>query len=134
LYQATGGLAGNLWGSSWPLHDIDLDVMTPDLDRVELLFSPWVITRGRLVDDEFDVELLHLHREGVDIEVVGAEGGRIRSPEGAWIPLISTLERAVMRPLLELQVRTQRLEDLLAYKELIGRAADVQDLRLLRGR
>lgn len=131
--QATGGLAGNLWGSVWPLHDIDLDVATVDLDRLERRFAPFVLSRGRLVDDEFDLDLLHLRRNGVDIEIAGADGAWIRSPAGTWAPLARTLERAVERPLVEACVRTQRLEDLLAYKRVLGRTADVLDLQRLWG-
>ncbi len=38
-YQSTGGFAGNLYDSSWPLHD--LDVARPDLPRLAELLRPY---------------------------------------------------------------------------------------------
>lgn len=38
-YLVSGGLAGNLHGPSWPLHDIDVDVPLAALPRVAEAFS-----------------------------------------------------------------------------------------------
>src|SRR5262249_12766775 len=58
-WQFTGGFAGNLHGSGWPLHDLDVDVARADLPRVAELLGPYV-TRplGPYVDDEFELLLL----------------------------------------------------------------------------
>lgn len=42
-YVVGGGLAGNLHGSSWPLHDIDLDVLHRDHSIVEASIGPTTI-------------------------------------------------------------------------------------------
>lgn len=45
-FQATGGLAGNLHGSQWPLHDLDFDVAAaalPVLAAVQRSFDGPVI-------------------------------------------------------------------------------------------
>src|SRR5262249_24945636 len=69
-YQATGGLAGNVHGSLWPLHDIDLDVPTAllpcvaDLFREALVWGP-----ARHIDGEFDLEMLRLELDGVPVDV-----------------------------------------------------------------
>jgi hypothetical protein len=131
-YQATGGLAGNLWGSTWPLHDVDLDVPNAALDVVEAHFAPFVVRRARLVDDEFDLELLELRIDDVAIELSGADDARVCGRDGRWTQLPSTLARSVPRTLLDRTVVCQRLEDLLAYKRLLGRAADLRDLERLR--
>src|SRR5437762_11544865 len=69
-YQFTGGFAGNLHGSRWPLHDLDVDVARADLPRVAELLRPYV-TRplGPYVDDEFELQLWRGEIEGVPIDV-----------------------------------------------------------------
>jgi hypothetical protein len=131
-HQATGGLAGNLWGSTWPLHDVDLDVPNAALDVVESHFAAFVVRRGRLVDDEFDLELLELSIEDVAVELSGADDARVCGRDGRWTTLPSTIARAVPRTLVDRTVSCQRLEDLLAYKRLLGRVADLRDLERLR--
>lgn len=127
-YQATGGLAGNVHGSRWPLHDLDFDVANDDLPRVEALFADFV-TRptGRYVDDEFDLRLLRLNVRGVEVDVSGASGGLARGR-----PIVADLARAETRDFLGLRLRVQPLADLVAYKTLLGREADLADLRSLR--
>src|SRR4051794_21968964 len=73
-YQFTGGFAGNLHGSSWPLHDLDVDVACEDLPRVAEVLRPYT-TRplGLYVDDEFELQLLRAEAEGVAIDVSQAE-------------------------------------------------------------
>lgn len=45
-FQATGGLAGNLHGSRWPLHDLDFDVADAavpalaDRFRAHIVYGP----------------------------------------------------------------------------------------------
>jgi len=131
-YQATGGLAGNLWGSTWPLHDVDLDVPNAALDVVESHFAACVVRRERLVDDEFDLELLELSVEDVAVELSGADDARVCGRDGRWTPLPSSIARAVPRTLVDRTVSCQRLEDLLVYKRLLGRAADLRDLESLQ--
>src|SRR5437660_6255929 len=73
-YQFTGGFAGNLHGSRWPLHDLDLDVTREDLPRLVDLLRPYT-TRplGLYVDDEFELQLLRAEVEGVGIDVSQVE-------------------------------------------------------------
>lgn len=130
-YQLTGGLAGNLHGSRWPLHDIDIDVAARDLPRVAHLLEPYTTQPLTLhEDDEFRLLLLRGRIEGVDVDVSQAEDAWICAG-GEWVPLPTDLGRRLRVKLFELDVWVQPLDDLIAYKELLGRAADVADLRTL---
>ena len=52
----------------------------------------------------------------------------------ARVPLGTNLARRQRVPLLHLHVWVQPLDALIAYKELIGRSADVTELRTLENR
>lgn len=130
-YQFTGGFAGNLHGSTWPLHDLDLDVAQADLPHVAELLRP-ITTRplGPYVDGEFELQLLRAEQEGVEIDVSQAEDAYARVG-GRRVSLATTLANRQRVRVRDLEVWVQPLEELIAYKELLGRTADVADLRAL---
>jgi hypothetical protein len=134
-YQITGGLAGNLYGSTWPLHDIDLDVVGADIPRLlsALTAIGAELTRplSRLVDDEFDLELATVALAGVDVDISQVEDAYVFH-RGTRAPLITDLDRATTRTIEDLTVYVQPLDDLIAYKELLGRHHDLIDLYRLR--
>jgi hypothetical protein len=133
-YQFTGGFAGNLHGSRWPLHDLDVDVTREGLPRLAELLRPYT-TRplGLYVDDEFELQLLRAELEGVEIDVSQAEEAYARVG-GRRVPLNTSLARRQRVPVLDLEVWVQPLQELIAYKELLGRSADLADLRALQAR
>ena len=133
-YQFSGGFAGNLHGSRWPLHDLDVDVAQRDLPRLAELLQPYTYhPLGLYEDAEFRLQLVRAQFEGVDIDVSQAEDAYGRSG-GQWVPLGTNLAHRQRVPLLDLHVWVQPLNALIAYKELIGRSADVADLRTLQNR
>jgi GNAT superfamily N-acetyltransferase len=133
-YQFTGGFAGNLHGSRWPLHDLDVDVARADLSRVAELLRPYT-TRplGLYVDHEFELQLLRAEIEGVAIDISQAEEAYARIG-GRRVPLGTSLAHRRRVRVLDLEVWVQPLGELIAYKELLGRAADLADLRRLHGK
>lgn len=131
-YQFTGGFAGNLHGSRWPLHDLDVDVTKEDLPRVaELLrqYTTWPL--GLYEDDEFELILLRGEIEGVPFDISQAEEAYARIGDRR-VPLNISLTNRRRIAVLDLEVWVQPLEELIAYKELLGRSADLADLRNLR--
>ena len=138
-YQVTGGLAGNLHGSSWPVHDMDVDVPSAALARIaERVCALPDVTPGSIAgpapyrDEEFDLDLLEFTMHGVDFDLSGDLEAFVITPAGARHPLEIELERAVVRSLGALALRVIPLEDLIWYKRLIGRIKDVADLERLR--
>jgi hypothetical protein len=132
-YQFTGGFAGNLHGSHWPLHDFDLDVAQTDLPRLANLLAPYT-TRplGLYVDDEFELQLLRADMDGVPIDVSQAEEA-YALVGGRRVPLGTHLELRQRIGVLDFDVWVQPVEELIAYKQLLGRSADVADLRAIQG-
>jgi regulation of enolase protein 1 (concanavalin A-like superfamily) len=133
-YQFTGGFAGNLHGSHWPLHDLDVDVPREDLPRLAERLLPYT-TRplGLYVDAEFELQLLRAEVEGVAIDVSQAEEAYARVG-GQRVPLNTSLAHRQRALVLDLEVWVQPLEELIAYKEPLGRSADLADLRALKAR
>jgi hypothetical protein len=130
-YQFTGGFAGNLHGSRWPLHDIDVDVARADLPRLCRLCQPHV-TRplGRYEDHEFDLQLMCIELDGTKIDISQAEDAYARKA-GLRVPLGTTLANRIRMPLFDFQVWVQPLKELIAYKIILGRSADLLELQAL---
>jgi hypothetical protein len=113
------------------LHDLDLDVARRDLPQLAELLGPYT-TRplGLYVDDEFELQLLRGEIEGVPFDVSQAEEGYARVG-GRRVSLGVDLARRQRARVRDLEVWVQPLAELIAYKELLGRSADVADLRRL---
>lgn len=130
-WMAVGGLAGNLWGSTWPLHDIDIDVPAGRLQELATAWARFVTWQGRWVDHEFDIDLLRLSFDGVEVDLSGADGAFYFTPGGERRAFPDSLARRTPRVLAGMIVPCQRLEDLIEYKTAIGRSTDVHDLTRL---
>lgn len=131
-YQVTGGIAGNIFGSLWTPHDIDLDVGAVDFANVATLFaSEMLLPPYRHVDKEFDLWLMRLLIDGIEIDISQVEDSFAITKEGRRVPFSTDLSRAERRHFLDIEVMVQPLEDLIAYKRIIGRVADVADLSAL---
>jgi hypothetical protein len=130
-YQFTGGFAGNLHGSRWPLHDLDVDVARVDLPRLAELLAPYTARPlGLYVDDEFELQLLRAEVESVAIDISQVEEAYARVG-GRRVSLGTTLAHRQRVSVQDMEVWVQPLRELIAYKELLGRAADLADLRAL---
>jgi hypothetical protein len=133
-WQFTGGFAGNLHGSRWPLHDLDVDVARADLPRVAELLRPYTIQPlGLFVDAEFELYLLRAEIEGQPIDVSQVEEA-YALVGGRRVSLNTSLAHRRRVRVLDLDVWVQPLDELIAYKELLGRSADLADLRTLQAR
>lgn len=133
-YRITGGFAGNLYGSQWKTHDIDIEVARVDIPKILELFRDYlVIDLMRLVDDEFDLLLMTLTIYGIDIEINQAEEAFVIN-NGKSIRLDSDLFVFNTIEFHDLQLRVKPLEQIIAYKKLIGREKDLAELTKLTTR
>ena len=132
VWMAVGGLAGNLWGSTWPLHDIDIDVPSEALDALADHWAKYITAQGRYVDGEFDIELVRLRIGDVEVDLSGADYAYVFAPSGVRKALPNTLSQRVQRRLDGRTIPCQRLEDLIAYKAAIGRKDDLRELTKLK--
>jgi len=88
---------------------------------------------GLYVDDEFELQLLRAKLEGVEIDVSQVEDAYARVG-GRRVPLNTSLAGRKRVTVLDLAVWVQPLEELIAYKRLLGRTADLADLCALQAR
>jgi hypothetical protein len=131
-YQATGGLAGNIYGSKWPLHDIDIEVSERDMAKVVELFREYTVRPlFRFVDKEFDLMLLGLSINDIEVEINQAEDAFIFN-NGVRMRLETDLSKAKKIRFLGLDILVQPLDDIIKYKRLLSRNNDVSDLISLR--
>ena len=103
----------------------------PLLAKLMEPYTTWPV--GLFVDDEFELQLLRAEVEEVAVDVSQVEEAYARVG-GRRVSLATNLTRRQRVPVLDLQVWVQPLEELIAYKELLGRSADLADLRDLQAR
>ncbi len=130
-YRVPGGLAGNVYGSRWPLHDIDVDVRKDEWTRVLAAVGDFLETPPRpYADDEFQLILANARIEGVGVDIAQLEDAFVRE-DGAWTPLSPDPSRRTLLDWSDFSVWAIPLDDLIDYKTRLGRTADVEDLRHL---
>ena len=128
-YRATGGLAGNLHGSTWPLHDIDVDYRGSEWPGIEEALRPYLVSGPQsYTDDEFRLTMAVARIAGVDVELCQLEGCFVNGPTGLHL-LDADPRKRERRTAHGLTMWTMPLDDLIFYKELLGRSADLSDLR-----
>ena len=131
-YRATGGLAGNLHGSVWPLHDIDLDYQAADWPKISRALRSFLVEGpAQYEDDEFRLVMARARIKSVEIELCQLENCFVASSKGWW-RLDSDPARRESRPWKSGYIWAISLGDLIAYKEIIGRESDLRELRKLR--
>jgi hypothetical protein len=127
-YQITGGLAGNIYGSRWPLHDVDIEISIKDMDAVAELFKEFIIIKPRDYEDkEFRMRLMILEKDSVAVDISAVEDFYVRCA-GSWLKVETDLKGAQDVTWKGMQVKVQPLKDIISYKELLGRIDDVADL------
>ncbi len=129
-YQFSGGFAGNVHGSQWPLHDIDVDV-DGDLRELAAAFAASVLAGPlRWDDEEFSADMLVLEIEGVRVEITAVQDFYLKRGEQRRA-VEADLTRAERHAVGGVWCRVQPLADLLAYKRFLGRVADLRELEAL---
>jgi hypothetical protein len=128
-YQISGALAAMIRGSSRPFKDIDIDIYKKDIQRVRDLFDE---AKGKGVehiqDTHFDMHLLHFDIEGVHIDFCQVEDCYFKSPDGSQVIIQANPATAQEMNVDGVTVSVQDKEELIAYKKVIARETDLQDI------
>lgn len=128
-YHVTGGMAAISYGATRPLYDIDIEVHAADMPRVRELFHRTIAKDlHRLADGQFDLLLLTLNMGGVPVDINPVEYLFMETAEGRRVQIQSDLSRSTERTIDSITVRVQARDDLVAYKRLLGRPTDLQDV------
>jgi hypothetical protein len=134
-FVVVGGLAANVYGAQRPLNDIDLDV--PQEALIKLL--PHVkqfITFGpaKYQDAEFDIELMSLRYAEQEIDLTASESIRLFDHRsGEWRSVPTDLAAADEHELFGMTVPVMKRDLLVAYKQMIRRQTDLEDIVALVG-
>jgi len=124
-YQITGGLAGNLYGSLWHLHDIDFETSLSNLAIIENDFADYVTLKtSRYIDNEFNIWLLRLEINGIEIDINAVEDFYLNEN----IKIETNLENAIDKVFIGEKVKVQPLKDIINYKKILNRQNDLKDL------
>jgi hypothetical protein len=128
-FQVTGGLAAIAYDARRPLYDIDVDVSARDLPRLRELFRA-CLTHDihRLDGRHFELTMLTLEIDGVPVDVSQAEDTYVKTADGRRVPVATELARAERRQVGGLEMPVCALDELVAYKRLVDRPTDRQDV------
>jgi hypothetical protein len=134
-FQVTGGLAAIAYGAQRALYDIDIDLSARDLLRVRDLFRE-CLTQDihRLDGQRFELTMLTLDIDGVPVDVSQAEGTYVKTPDGRRVLVQTELTRAQRCRVGGIEVPVSALDELVAYKRLVGRPTDRQDVDAITSR
>ncbi|WP_424975057.1 hypothetical protein [Dinoroseobacter sp. S124A] len=130
-----GGLAAIAHGGTRPLHDIDLYMPFdhPRWPGFLAAIRPHV-TWGpeKVVEGPWDLSYLKLLHGRQKIEIGAAERTRILDhATGTWVRQVIAFDRSVIRCVLGCEVAVMPAAQLIAYKRLLGRDVDLEDIRAL---
>lgn len=134
-YLVVGGLAANVFGGRRPLYDIDLDVPKSALREVAeraklyVTFGP-----ARFRDEQFDIELLSLRYADQDIDLTAAEDVLLFDRNAAqWRHVPTDLMAGEIHEVLGKKVFVIKREALIAYKQMLARDTDLEDVAAMGG-
>ena len=128
-YQITGGLAAITYGAKRQLQDIDIDVHKVDMPRIRELFAQ-CITKDlyHFQDKTYDLYLITLNIDGVPVDISQTEDSYVFGKDTRKTKIESDLSRAVSVNYEGLGLLVQNKAELIRYKTLAGRDADLIDI------
>ena len=133
--QICGGLAAYGYGVKRDIHDIDMFVPAACYQQaVSLCREHMTKPSSRYVEQGWDVTYFQCVFGGVKVEVGNAEGVQIQCRTSTeWHPLTIDFECSNLTVVLGVEIPLMPVHQLIAYKTLLGREVDVQDIHDLQG-
>ncbi|EOW0283724.1 MazG-related protein [Vibrio cholerae] len=134
-YQIVGGLATKIHGGSREVADIDLYIHKSDAHKILADVSQYISKPlTHYIEGSWDLEYFQLIYGSQKIEIGLAPGTKIRASESdEWYELHTNFERSVSCEYLGVVVPTIPVDDLVAYKRVLGREVDWIDIQELTG-
>lgn len=134
-YQIVGGLASNIHGGSRPVADIDLYIPSECIKRIlpkvqNYISKPLV----DCVEGSWDLEYFQLIYQEQKIEIGLSPGTKILNKNSCqWVELIINYNQSVIGNYVGVKVPVIPVQELIAYKSLLGREVDHIDIEELTG-
>lgn len=133
LYKISGGLAARLYGARRELADIDVEVSDVDVGRVAEYVKPFIIFGPeRYIDENWNLELMTLNYEGQEIDIAGTDANIFNKKNNRWEDCPGDLQTIEIKEVFGRRVPVESLESLIAYKSILARDVDLEDLRQLK--
>lgn len=134
-FQISGGLAARAYGARRELYDIDISIPEEDFPTVEAAARPYVVWGPDLYrDDSWELLLMTVRYADQEIDFGGAFQARFFDKrEGVWMPFREDLSTAEHKVVYGVDVPVIRKEDLIAYKRLLNRDVDQEDIEAMMG-
>lgn len=131
-YQIVGGLAAITHGGSRPLHDIDLYVPFDEPNWTDFFeFVQPYVTWGpeAVVEGSWDLFYVKINYHGQKIEIGDSNHVKIQNcATGKWITQQIDFGSSVSKVIFDCKIDVMPKDQLIAYKKLLGRAVDLQDI------
>ena len=129
-FQIGGGFAAHVYGSGREIADIDIAIPEDNFDTIMPEIKVYV-TYGpaHYVDDDWDLQLLTISHHGQEIDFAGAYQKKffdLKTKE--WIAFPTDFSSSEYREIYGMRVPFMAKEKLIAYKKMLGRKVDLEDL------
>ncbi|KAB0317175.1 MazG-related protein [Vibrio diabolicus] len=132
-YQIVGGLAATIYGGSRVVADIDLYIHNGDAEKLLAKVGSYVSKPlTHYVEYGWDLEYFQLIYHSQKIEVGLSKGTRIQSAlDGSWHRLEVNFSNSVSMCYQNVEVPVIPKDELIKYKRLLNREADLIDIQEL---
>lgn len=125
-------MAALAYGGKRPLYDIDVDIYKKDIRKVRELFRQFITEDFyRLQSDNFDIWLMTLEIDGVPIDITQNEESYFINPDGKKFSFDANITKAKIVSIAGIDIPVENKEDLIAYKKIIARDTDLEDVRAI---
>ncbi|ASP38487.1 hypothetical protein CHH28_07285 [Bacterioplanes sanyensis] len=133
-YSVCGGLAAMAYGSQRALNDIDLFVPEIEFHAMAAKCQPYISRpAARYQGEGWDLEYLQLIVDGIKIEIGNPKDTYIFNVQlNEWQPLLIDFDAVDTHRLFGHNLSVMRQADLVAYKSVLQRDVDVQDIKQMK--
>ncbi len=130
-YLISGGLAARVYGSLRHLADIDIEIPNEYFGKILSAVKRYsVYGPKRYKDKNWDIFLLTLRYHGQLIDLSGIESGKIFDKrKNKWVKMKTDISNYNRRMVYGRFVNVSKKKDLIAYKKIIGRKVDLEDIK-----
>ena len=132
-YKISGGLAARLHGARRELADIDIEVSDADVGKIAEDVKPFIIFGpARYVDESWDLWLMTLEYEGQEIDIAGTDAKIFNQKAQCWENCPGDLQTIEIKEAFGRKVPVESLKSLIAYKAILSRDVDLDDIQQLK--
>lgn len=128
-FQVSGGLGAIMYGSSRELRDIDIEIYKEDCQRVQELFTGFIVEPFRhYIEEDFELWMMTLNIEGVSVDINQVEESYAFDRNGRRHHLPDNLRDTEFKYIEDIKFPVQNKKNLVDYKRLCGRDTDLIDV------